>query len=102
MYNITKLYQISLLGFFIKQRDTGWHDFGTVMVVGEIEMNSLKDKVQDLEEVEIIRAMAECNWIMAKAARKLGITERIMGYKIKKYGIRREGEQGNIGYKSAF
>jgi DNA-binding NtrC family response regulator len=27
---------------------------------------------------------------MAKAARKLGITERMIAYKIKKYGIKRE------------
>jgi transcriptional regulator with GAF, ATPase, and Fis domain len=27
---------------------------------------------------------------MAKAARQLGITERMIGYKIKKYGIKKE------------
>lgn len=30
---------------------------------------------------------------MAKAARKLGITERMIGYKTKKYGIRREEDK---------
>jgi DNA-binding NtrC family response regulator len=28
---------------------------------------------------------------MARAARLLGITERMIGYKIKKYGIQKEG-----------
>lgn len=53
--------------------------------------NSLKDKVKEIERQEIINALKECNWVMAKAARKLGITERMIGYKIKKYEIRKEG-----------
>lgn len=52
--------------------------------------NSLKDKVKEIERQEIINALKECNWVMAKAARRLGITERMIGYKIKKYGIRKE------------
>lgn len=55
--------------------------------------NSLKDKVKDIERQEIINALKECNWVMAKAARKLGITERMIGYKIKKYGIRKEEDK---------
>ncbi len=50
-------------------------------------MGSLKDKLQDIEREEIINALRECNWVMAKAARLLGITERMIGYKIRKYGI---------------
>jgi Nif-specific regulatory protein len=50
--------------------------------------DSLKDKIREMEKEEIIHALGECNWVMAKAARKLGITERMIGYKIKKYGIR--------------
>ncbi len=53
-------------------------------------MGSLRDKVKDLEREEILHAMEECNWVMARAARRLGITERMMGYKIRKYGIRKE------------
>jgi len=53
-------------------------------------MNSLKDKVEDIEKDEIIKALKECNWVMARAARKLGITERMIAYKIKKYGIKKE------------
>jgi Nif-specific regulatory protein len=34
--------------------------------------------------------MRECKWVMSRAARKLGITERMIGYKIRKYGIRKE------------
>ena len=49
---------------------------------------SLKDRIEELEKDEIIRALRECNWVMARAAKQLGITERMIGYKIKKYGIR--------------
>ncbi len=53
-------------------------------------METLKEKIKDLEREEILNALRECNWVMARAARKLGITERMIGYKIKKYGIKRE------------
>lgn len=55
-------------------------------------MDSLKEKIRDIEREEIVKALMECNWIMAKAARRLGITERMIGYKIKKYGIQKEGK----------
>lgn len=54
-------------------------------------MVSLKEKIKAIEKVEIINALDECNWVVARAARKLGITERMIGYKIKKYGIKRGG-----------
>ncbi len=58
-------------------------------------MDSLKDKVEEIEKEEIIRALKECDWVMARAAKRLGITERMIGYKIKKYGIRKEEMQEN-------
>ena len=56
--------------------------------------HSLKERVRNLEKEAILYALQECNWVMAKAARSLGITERMIGYKIKKYNIRKE-ESGN-------
>ncbi len=53
-------------------------------------MNTLKESIKEIERKEIINALKESNWIMTRAALKLGITNRIIGYKIKKYGIRRE------------
>jgi len=52
---------------------------------------SLKEKVREMEREEILNALRQCNWVMARAARQLGITERMIGYKIRKYGIRKEG-----------
>jgi transcriptional regulator with GAF, ATPase, and Fis domain len=56
------------------------------------QMGSLTDKVKEIEKEEIINALKECNWIMSRAARKLGITERMIGYRIKKYRIIRDVE----------
>ena len=56
-------------------------------------MSSLKEKIEDLERQAIIEALKECDWVMAKAARKLGITERMIGYKIKKYGLNPRSER---------
>ena len=49
--------------------------------------DSLKDKINEMEKEAILKALEVCNWVQARAARKLGITERMIGYKIKKYGI---------------
>lgn len=53
-------------------------------------MDSLTKKVREIEKEEIINAMMECNWVMSRAAKRLGITERMIGYKIGKYHIRKE------------
>lgn len=51
---------------------------------------SLKSRLSEIEKEEILNALRECGWIMAKAARRLGMTERMIGYKVKKYGIRKK------------
>ena len=53
-------------------------------------MDSLTEKVREIEKEEIINAMMACNWVMSRAAKRLGITERMIGYKIRKYHIRKE------------
>ena len=42
-------------------------------------MNSLKDKIRQMEKEEIVNALKDSNWVMARAARMLGITERMIG-----------------------
>jgi Nif-specific regulatory protein len=56
----------------------------------------LKERLREIEREEIINALRDCNWVMAKAARRLGITERMIGYRIKKYGIKREEVNGRF------
>jgi len=59
-------------------------------VAEDTVMNTLKESIKEIEKKEIINALKESNWIMTRAALKLGLTDRMIGYKIKKYGIRRE------------
>jgi Nif-specific regulatory protein len=51
-------------------------------------VETLKDRITEMEKEEILRALKECNWVMSRAAKRLGITERMIGYKVQKYGIR--------------
>ena len=55
-------------------------------------MTLLKDSIEQFERGEIFNALKDSDWVMARAARKLGITERMIRYKIKKYGIERGQE----------
>ncbi len=48
---------------------------------------TLTRKVQRLEMLEIKRALQENNGIKSRAARALGITERMLSYKIKSYNL---------------
>jgi len=45
--------------------------------------------VEEVEKQRILDALNACNWIMARAARQLVITQRIIGDKIKKYRLTR-------------
>ena len=51
---------------------------------------SFKKAVETLEKELLIKAMEENQWVMAKAARQLDLTERILSYKIRKYQIQRK------------
>ena len=57
---------------------------------------SLEEKVRRLEVREIRRALAESSGIKAQAARALGITERMLRYKIRIYGIRDGVPEGPV------
>jgi Nif-specific regulatory protein len=40
-----------------------------------------------MEKEEVVAALRRHGWVQARAARELGLTQRQMGYRIKKYGI---------------
>jgi Nif-specific regulatory protein len=56
-------------------------------------MESLKTKIEIVEKKAIIKALDDCGWVQAKAAKYLGITERMIGYKMKKYKISKGGRK---------
>ena len=47
----------------------------------------LKEKVGELEKELILNALKQTGWVQSKAAKLLGISRRIVRYKMKKYGI---------------
>jgi two-component system NtrC family response regulator len=49
--------------------------------------DSLLDRVRKLETKEIRRALRESGGVKSRAARLLGITERMLGYKMKTYAL---------------
>ncbi len=49
---------------------------------------SLKERVGELEKELITDVLKETGWVQTKAAKLLGISRRIMRYKMEKYGIK--------------
>jgi len=47
--------------------------------------------LRDLEREEVEAALRRHGWVQARAARDLGLTQRQIGYRIKKYGLRPPG-----------
>lgn len=54
----------------------------------EMPIISFKKTVGELEKRLILEALDSTDWIQARAARRLDISQRILGYKMRKYGIR--------------
>ncbi len=52
-----------------------------------IDDSSLSLEVENLERIRIIKALKENNMVQHRAAATLGITPRMLAYRIKKYGI---------------
>lgn len=52
--------------------------------------NTLRAKVEELEKSEILKALRQNDWVKSKAAKALGITERMVAYRIRKYRLEKE------------
>lgn len=50
---------------------------------------SIRGTVESIERSMIIEALVNADWVQTKAAAGLGLSERMLRYKIKKYGISR-------------
>ncbi|HIJ91624.1 MAG: nif-specific transcriptional activator NifA [Desulfobulbaceae bacterium] len=48
---------------------------------------ALHKSLKDMEKEEVVAALQRHGWVQARAARELGLTQRQMGYRIKKHGI---------------
>jgi len=49
----------------------------------------IKDVVESMERKMIMEALVKSDWVQTKAASIIGISERMLRYKIKKYNINR-------------
>ena len=59
-------------------------------------MTQLKATIANVERRLIIDALESSGWVQARAAKILGTTQRILGYKIKKYGIEVKTNKGGL------
>ncbi len=59
----------------------------TAGVAEEVGSGTLKDMVSNIEKEIIVEELKRSQGNMSKAARALGITERIMGLRVEKFGI---------------
>jgi DNA-binding NtrC family response regulator len=53
----------------------------------------LLDAVEELERRLIVEALERNDWVKARAARELGLTDRILSYKVNSLGISRPGSR---------
>lgn len=63
------------------------HDDSRTAEQGNAGVHDLKSVLGELEHDLILKALRESNGNKAKAARALGITERLMGIRVKRLGI---------------
>jgi len=57
----------------------------------------LRKIIAGVEKTYILKALEDVGWIQIKAAERLGISQRMLGYKIKKYGITLKPKQKEEG-----
>ena len=50
---------------------------------------TLDDTLANIERRAIVRALDACGWVQARAAKRLGISPRMLNYKIKRFGLTR-------------
>ena len=63
------------------------HDAARPAEQGGMEVHDLKGVLEEHERELILTALRETHGNKAKAARALGITERLMGIRVLKFGI---------------
>lgn len=51
-------------------------------------------ELRDMERQQVLNALERHGWVQSRAARELGLTLRQIGYRIRKYGLARDGEDG--------
>ncbi len=53
-------------------------------------------ELRDMERQQVLNALERHGWVQSRAARELGLTLRQIGYRIRKYGLARDGDDADI------
>jgi Nif-specific regulatory protein len=59
----------------------------TAQATGAAHRRSLQETLDDLERELVLDALKSARGNIAKAARSLGVSERVMGLRVRKHGI---------------
>ena len=59
---------------------------------GDESASDLETRLRQVEKEEILKALRARDWVQTRAAELLGISERVLRYKMKKYGIKKENQ----------
>lgn len=51
---------------------------------------NLTERLENLEKALMREALSECDWVQTRAAERLGISERVLRYKMQKYRLTKE------------
>ncbi|MBI1865273.1 MAG: sigma-54-dependent Fis family transcriptional regulator, partial [Nitrospirae bacterium] len=62
-----------------------------------IPAGTMTEAVRKVERGMIVQALEEAGWVKARAAKRLGVTVRILAYKMGKYGISERGGEKDAG-----
>jgi len=60
---------------------------GATMAPVESSVSTVSTRLDDIERRQVEAALKRHGWVRARAARELGITQRQIGYRIKKYDL---------------
>jgi len=56
------------------------------------DAGQLRERLEALERALLVEALEHSDWVQTQAAERLGISERVLRYKMGKYGIRRSDD----------
>lgn len=70
-----------------------WDDLPSAVREKLSDTGLLEERLADLEKSMLVSALKDNEWIQTRAAESLGISERVLRYKMKKAGIASPGQQ---------
>ncbi len=79
---------IQRLGTLVRGKLIRLHDLPAVIMEQDKDKGLLSERLTEVETQMLLSALKENDWVQTKAARALGISERVLRYKMKKANIK--------------